>query len=43
MTGSPCATDIISWMRAIIPTLEPAATFAASLVPSANTQQPRYP
>src|ERR1035438_1430449 len=43
ITGAPFATDISSWIRAIRPTLEPADTFAVSLVPSATTQQPRNP
>src|SRR5579859_1100382 len=42
-TGWPCATAIIWAMRAIMPTEDPAATLAASFVPSAKTQQPRYP
>src|SRR5215469_18065714 len=43
MTGSPWAADIISWIRPGMPMLDPTDTSAASLVPSANTQQPRYP
>src|SRR5215469_8019344 len=43
MTGSPCAADIISRIRAAMLTGDPMATLAASLVPSANTQQPRKP
>src|SRR5215469_6133939 len=43
MTGSPCAADIISWIRAVRPTFELTATLAVSLVPSAKTQQPLNP
>ena len=43
MTGSPWAAAIIRWIRVISPTLEPTATSAVSLVPSASTQQPRKP
>src|ERR1700691_2547917 len=43
MTGSPWAADIIRWILVIRPTLEPTATSAVSLVPSASTQQPRNP
>src|SRR5579875_242954 len=42
-TGWPRATDIIRAILAARPTREPAATSALSLVPSANTQQPRKP
>ncbi len=43
ITGSPCAARIIRSIRVIRPTLEPTATSAVSLVPSAMTQQPRNP
>src|SRR5580658_3454186 len=43
ITGSPRATDIISLILVVNPTLEPTATLAVSLVPSAMTQQPRKP
>jgi len=43
ITGSPCATDIISRIRAARLTLDPMATSAVSLVPRAITQQPRNP
>ena len=42
-TGSPSATCIIRSMRRSRPKFEPAATFAASFVPSASTQQPSKP
>ena len=42
-TGAVPSRAIIRWMRSASLTLDPTATSAASLVPSARTQQPWYP